>query len=88
MRTQSLWGEKRSPSFIFLVYPNTVARVQRAPGQATTPSWSDVRSATCAPKGRTHAVIGKVPGGALLWPTPHGIVGKCGGSLCEVGNSF
>lgn len=47
MRTQSLWGEKRSPSFIFLVYPNTVARVQRAPGQATTPSWSDEKCCVC-----------------------------------------
>lgn len=46
----SLWGEGRSPSFIFLVYPNTVAPVQQAPGQATIHNWSDMRSAVCAPE--------------------------------------
>lgn len=40
MRTQHLWGEGRSPSFIFLVCPNTVACVQRTLGQATIRSWS------------------------------------------------
>lgn len=50
MRIQSLWGEGRSPSFIFHVYPNTVAPVQQAPGQATIHNWSDMRSAVCAPE--------------------------------------
>lgn len=92
MRTQNLWGEERSPSFIFLVYPNTVARVQRTPGQATTHNWSAVRSAVCAPKGHTHTATGNVPGDPLLWPSvstgDHWVTGKCWGSLCEIGNSF
>lgn len=35
----SLWGEGRSLSFIFLVYPNTVARTQWTPGEPTAYSW-------------------------------------------------
>lgn len=33
MRVWNLWEEGRSSSLIFLVYPNTVARVQDTPGQ-------------------------------------------------------
>lgn len=88
MRIQSLWGEGRSPSFIFLVYPNTVVGVQWAPGQATIHNWSDTRSAVCAPKGQTSHCDRKCPERPTSLSNSTGVTGTCWGSLCEVGKVF
>lgn len=87
-RIQSLWGEGRSPSFIFFDYPNTVARVQQAPGQVTIHNWGDMRSAMCAPKGQASHCDRKCPGKPTSLSDSTRVTRKCGGSLCEAGKGF
>lgn len=86
MRVQNLWGGGRSPSFIFLVYLDTVLVSSRNLGQATICSWSNGRSAMW-PKGQMSTVAGKSRETLFFSQSHMGSLGlwEMMGLLCEVG---